>query len=183
MTSSWAIARALAAQHPAAKLPCPVCAASLNAENLDKHLAKVHAEAGERQVGEWRGKGAFGLFPCSVRFDGDALVLRHSLGLFQRRVALPCTIEIGARFRTRPEAIATEYNHASVEEKAGRYLRLVGDRAITIGCKHSTLFKSHWQRAGWREGGRRRSCDLVIDREAMVAIEYELARRGLLALA
>jgi hypothetical protein len=180
---SWAFARQLAAQRPDAKLPCPVCAASLNAENLDKHLAKVHADATEATGLEWRGKGALGLFPCAVRFDGDSLVLRHTLGLFQRRVALPCAIETGARFRTRPEAYATEYNHASVEEKAGRYLRLVGAKAITIGCRHSTLFKAHWSQQSWREGGRRQSVDLVIDRAGMVAIEYELARRGLLALA
>jgi len=37
------VARSLAAAHPKAMLPCPVCAASLKASNLDKHLGKVHS--------------------------------------------------------------------------------------------------------------------------------------------
>lgn len=41
-TSGLDTARAMAAAHPQAKLPCPVCAVSLRADNLDKHLAKVH---------------------------------------------------------------------------------------------------------------------------------------------
>jgi hypothetical protein len=37
-----AIARRLAAAHPAAKLPCPACGASLRADNFNRHLEKVH---------------------------------------------------------------------------------------------------------------------------------------------
>lgn len=37
-----AAARSLAADHPQAKLPCPACGAGLRAENLEKHLTKVH---------------------------------------------------------------------------------------------------------------------------------------------
>jgi len=41
--SALAVARGLAADHPQAKLPCPLCGAGLRAENLEKHLVKVHA--------------------------------------------------------------------------------------------------------------------------------------------
>jgi hypothetical protein len=41
---SVAVARQLASASPQAMLPCPVCAASLRAENLERHLAKVHPE-------------------------------------------------------------------------------------------------------------------------------------------
>src|SRR3569623_2215347 len=41
--SALAVARGLAAAHPQAKLPCPLCGAGLRAENLEQHLVKVHA--------------------------------------------------------------------------------------------------------------------------------------------
>jgi len=42
MHDTLAIARQFAALHPEASLPCPSCAASLKARNLDRHLAEVH---------------------------------------------------------------------------------------------------------------------------------------------
>ncbi len=39
------IARSLAAANPQAMLPCPLCAAALHGENMEKHLAKAHPEA------------------------------------------------------------------------------------------------------------------------------------------
>jgi hypothetical protein len=42
--ASVAIARQLAASHPGASLPCPVCAVPLKAQNLERHLGKTHAE-------------------------------------------------------------------------------------------------------------------------------------------
>lgn len=183
-TDPIAIARRLAAASPTARLPCPVCAASLDAENLARHLAKVHAGATASAAVRWRGKGFLGLFPCSVGFDGDQLTLRHRLGLATRVVRLPCAIEVGALFGTRVDPITSSYaddaNQPTRTVRLGRYVRLVGERSITIGCRHNTQFTSHWDRAGWRDGARRRSTDLVVDREAMVAIEYELARRGVL---
>ncbi len=38
-------ARSLAASRPGAKLPCPLCAVSVKAANLDAHVAKVHPAA------------------------------------------------------------------------------------------------------------------------------------------
>ncbi len=43
MSSTISIARLISAQQPEAALPCPVCAASLKARNLDRHLTDVHA--------------------------------------------------------------------------------------------------------------------------------------------
>jgi len=181
---SIAIARRLVAAHPAAKLPCPICAASLKAENLDHHLAKVHPGA-SAPTGPWRGKGALGVFPCSLAIVGDAIVLRHTLGLFTRTVPLPTGIEAGSLWRSQPDAItagyADDFNTSSVDVKAGRYVRLECPRSrvgITVGCRGGGALAGHWE--GWRQGARRKSVDLMIGREAMVGLEYALAGRGLL---
>lgn len=54
------LARRLAAARPDIKLPCPICAASLNAANMDKHLRKVHvlpaAQMAHPDIVSWRGK-------------------------------------------------------------------------------------------------------------------------------
>jgi hypothetical protein len=143
----------------------------VNAENVDTHLAKVHPDPATVPP-PWRGPGFLGIFPCSLAFDDGAVVLRHSLGLGRRTVTLPCVFEVGALFRSQPDAITASYaddtNQPSQLVRAGRYLRFVGDRAITIGCRQAIQL----------DGGR--SCDLVLSRAAFVAVEYELARRGLL---
>ncbi|MDX2092537.1 MAG: hypothetical protein SFX73_32030 [Kofleriaceae bacterium] len=177
--SKLEIARALASAHPGARLPCPVCAASLNAENLERHLAKVHPGASSSSETTWRGKGLLGLFPCTVAIDGGAVILRYMLGLRRRVVGLPCAIEVGAMFTTRPDAILQEHG-PTVSERTGSYLRLVGDRAITIGCRVNTQFAEHWHGEAWTRGARRSGCDVMVGREAMVALEYELAKRGML---
>ncbi|KIG18572.1 hypothetical protein DB30_00257 [Enhygromyxa salina] len=47
-----ATARRLAGAHPQATLPCPGCAASVKAQNLERHLAKLHAGALQAAGGE-----------------------------------------------------------------------------------------------------------------------------------
>ena len=42
MSDTLEIARRLARENPGATLPCPLCAASVGATNLEKHLGKVH---------------------------------------------------------------------------------------------------------------------------------------------
>jgi hypothetical protein len=42
MQPTVSIARRVAGTHPEATLPCPVCAASLKARNLERHLGEVH---------------------------------------------------------------------------------------------------------------------------------------------
>jgi hypothetical protein len=174
-----AIARELAAEHPHTKLPCPVCGASVKAENLEKHLAKVHSNATVASGTMWRGKGALGIAPCSLVLDGDTLVLSHWLGLARRVVRLPCAIEIGGTVGERTAAGMSSYqdemNVPTETVKTGSYVRF-GE--ITIGCKHDTLFAEHWR--GWTRGKRRGGVDITLAREALVAIEYALAKRGVL---
>ncbi|HEX5062347.1 MAG TPA: hypothetical protein VFV99_23410 [Kofleriaceae bacterium] len=174
------IARQLADFHPSARLPCPACGVSVNGDNLAKHLAKVHADFSSLTP-PWRGRGWFGLLPASIAFDGDAIVLRR---LGQRRVSLPCKLEVGTLVGTRPDAISAnqsvDYNTPGETVRVGRYLRLVGDRSITIGCRSATQFHAHWRREQLIDGGRRRSCHVMLSRPALAAIEYELARRGML---
>ena len=61
-----AIARRLAAAHPAAKLPCPACGASLRADNVEKHLGKVHGEARATATDSWAGADHKVLRPLAV---------------------------------------------------------------------------------------------------------------------
>lgn len=228
-----AIARDLAAAHPESKLPCPTCAVSVKAANLDGHLAKVHPGATDA-LRPWRGKdyrivvtallaippalaivgaiiaatpisagdrtgtfllagtgalfltialvGLTGIVRGSITLAGDAIRLRHSL-LGRRTVRLPCAVEVGGLWGSRIDSVtpAADYNQPTTPRKLGNYLRLSGEgKSITIACRHSTLVREHW--TGWTQGPRRRYCDLVIDREALVALEYELAKRGVLAL-
>jgi len=43
VSDAMATASRLATDHPAAVLPCPVCAATVKGANLDRHLGKVHS--------------------------------------------------------------------------------------------------------------------------------------------
>lgn len=52
--TSTETARALAVAHPAATLPCPICAVSVKAANLDVHLGRVHPGAVDARP-PWRG--------------------------------------------------------------------------------------------------------------------------------
>lgn len=174
-------ARELACAHPSAKLPCPICVVTVKAENLDKHLDKVHARIEASPAASWPGKTLLGLLPCRLVLDGDALVLRR-FGL-KRRVPLDGVIEVGPIYGSRPAAGMSSYGddfnvpHETI--RTGSYLRITaGSRSITIGSKHGTQFAAHWQRDLWRQGGRRRACDVRVDRTSLVAIEYVLARAG-----
>src|SRR5262245_54470212 len=135
---SVSIARGLAAQHPAARLPCPVCANTVNADHLDKHLEKVHADT-STPTAPWRGKGFLGLMPCSLALEGDVLAFRYALGLATRRIPLTgaLVIETGALWGSRPDAGMSSYaddmNVPHERVRTGSYLRLVGPGTITIG--------------------------------------------------
>lgn len=81
-----------------------------------------------------------------------------------------------------PDPTTTSYaddtNVAGDPVRTGSYLRIVGPTSITIGCRGGTRFADHWSPATWKRGARRRSCDIRVDRAAVVAIEYALAQRG-----
>lgn len=223
-------ARSLAAAHPAATLPCPVCGVSLKAANLDGHLAKVHPGAADARP-PWRGVdrrivrtaavalglmvagmtaalGASAVTPgtpaaaalvgvcvalsgllfaafmgatrATLTLDGDALVLRHSLGLGRRVARLPCAPTVGTIERPPADAAGGAYDvgPGGPPVPAGWYLQVGG---VTVGCRQSTGFRDHWHPGGWRAGGRRMTYDVLVTREVMVAIEYALAARGALS--
>jgi hypothetical protein len=211
-------------------LPCPVCAVSLKAANLDPHLAKVHPGAVDPQP-PWRGvdrrvvvsslavvgvalvatvaalaagvvrpggaaawalvaslvalslvglAAAAGRMRATLSLEGDSLVLRHTFGLGRRAARLPTALTFGGLEALRPDpatsAYATDPTPAAV--RAGWYLR-VGD--VVVGCRRSTSFPAHWDAAGWRPGARRLTCDVLVTPDVMVALEYALAARGMLA--
>jgi hypothetical protein len=178
------VARALGGAFPAARLPCPVCAASVKGENVASHLAKVHPGA-QPAGAPWAGKGALGVFPCTLELDDRGFALRHWLGLARRVVPVPCAIAVGALVGHRADPImasyADEMNVGTEPVRAGRYLRLGGARSITIGCRRNTQFAAHWRADGWTRGAPTGSTDLVVGVDAMVAIEYALVSLGLLA--
>ena len=226
-----ATARELAKAHPEGKFPCPVCANTLKAENLDKHLGKVHPGATD-PASPWRGKdyriivtalflipvgvaigaaivaatpvsaesltgfriiagcsgpflllalvGLTGIFRGSVAIAGDRVRLRHSF-LLRRTVKLPCAVEAGGLWGGRSDGVlpASEYNQPSTPIQIGNYVRLHGDGgSIIVVCRTSTQLREHW--TGWTQGPKRHVCHLVVDRQAMVALEYALAKRGVL---
>lgn len=158
-----------------ARLPCSICAASVDEDNLPAHIAKVHANVAP--LPGWHGK-RWGLFGASLALDGEAIALKTLLGT--RRVALPCTVELGSLVGERTEAgmasYADEMNVPSETVRKGWYLRLGG--RITIGCRRTNNVKAHWE--GWTQGPRRRVPDLVVDRRVLVEIEHALARAGAL---
>jgi len=131
MTIAVATAISLAAEHPSALLPCPVCAAGLKGENLERHL---HATHGTDAAGAPASRE---LHP-RLRIEPDALVVHRRLGLGRRRVALPATVEIGGLAASVPSAgttsYADDYNvpYDDDDVAAGTYLRLTAS-GTTIG--------------------------------------------------
>ncbi|HEY5946620.1 MAG TPA: hypothetical protein VIV40_14055 [Kofleriaceae bacterium] len=234
---SIATARRLSASHPRTMLPCPRCAASVRAENLDKHLAKTHDNAlgeADTPVPTFAGKdriltrelvvvlivlfviatvvlaatgpkltttsvvigggmvlavltlgtiASLGLLPARVEIDGDRVRLRYALGLRTRTLAMPERIEVGRAVTMRPQAGMATYEHSAHEEvDDGGYVRLIdGKRRITVGCRAGTSFKKYWSSTRWSAAKPTRWIDITLGREAMVALEYELVGRGLLA--
>lgn len=166
----------IAAANPQARLPCPVCATTVKAENLAGHVAKVHADV---PVPDGKGK-RWGFLPARLSIEDGAVVMRTLLST--RRVPLAgSTVEVGGLVTSRPDptmsSYADEMNVPHDTVRTGWYLRL-GDR-LTIGCRTAANVKEHW--SGWTQGPRRRSCDVVAPRRIVVEIEYALAAAGVLS--
>ena len=179
-------ARRIAKSHPAAQLPCPLCASSVKGENLASHITKVHAGAVSPSAAEprakidtvpaWRGWRTFLKLPARLALAQNAVVLR---GIFAKRsVDLPCEIETGTIVDSRPDAIhgGGEYNTPSVSFDAGTYLRFAGPREIVVACRAKAAH------LGVPRGPNRTKWDIELPREAYVAVQYELIDRGLLAV-
>lgn len=165
------VAYGLAAAHPQAKLPCPICANTVNASNLSSHVTKVHADVAA--LADWRGR-RWSVLPARLALADGAIELRALLG--RRRVALPCAVVVGSLVTDRVNVI-NEYEAETV--KTGWYMRL--GESITIGCRTAANVKAHWK--GWTQGKRRRITDVVVDRRVLVEIEYALAAAGALEVA
>lgn len=48
-------ARRLAGERPGSTVPCPICAAGVKGDNLDRHLGKVHPGSGGAHPSRWSG--------------------------------------------------------------------------------------------------------------------------------
>ncbi len=175
-------ARGLAAAHPQAMLPCPVCGTGVRGSNLERHLGKSHAGAPSGDAAAaWSDQR--GLSAARLSADGDELALRGRTGLRTRRLALPAAVEVGGLERSRMTSVGSSYVDDypgmadATTERAGVYLRL---GSATIGCRSSTDVRKHW--TGWKQAGRRRRCDIMLAPADFVALQYLLAARGLLAL-
>lgn len=235
-SGSVAIARQLAATHPNASLPCPLCAATPKAANFERHLGKAHAEyahpggpspsgplrvrgvdrslsipsivlmvvwgAGFMAVtitsgGQFSGTTAAilgvscalalglmgatfgGLFKATLELDGEVVRVRRLLGLATKQLRLPVKLETGAFMQKKASDIAAgNENLATVEVRAGAYLRLRNDGTITIGAPGAPGLGKHWAQKGWSKGKKTRRADIEIDRDGLVALEYRLAARG-----
>jgi hypothetical protein len=89
-TTAVAIARDLAAAHPAAKLPCPVCGTTLRADNLDKHLQKTHAATAPTTAQlHWRGTDRRAIRPLLALAILCALALAALQGALARGYGPP----------------------------------------------------------------------------------------------
>lgn len=164
------LAAELTAAHPEAKLPCPVCANTVNAPNLAAHVSAVHSVSAPCV---WRGR-RWGFLPARLAVSEGALLLSTLLGT--RQVALPCSVHIGLLVGTRPSAgmSSSSDNVLEREVKTGWYLEL--GKAMTIGCKTAHNMKAHW--VGWEPGPKRSIPHLMVDRRVLVEIEYLLASTG-----
>lgn len=229
-----AIARSLAAAHPNATLPCPECAAVVNAGNLDRHLGKVHPtvplESPPDAIVRLTGvdhrirrplyvlpimwaiavtivfamggpindtimaiigaslllhcaplvAAMLGVFRAHLELDGEHVRLRWGFG--RSTIQLPAELESGGWVERRASVLDHQQETGSAQdENVGAYLRLSqGNAVITVGAHEGVGLRKHWAAGGWRKGPKRRSCDIRVDRNALVAIEYHLAARGLL---
>lgn len=83
-TPAISVARDLATRHPTARLPCPVCAAPLRADNLDKHLQKIHPSAPPSTT-RWRGTDRRAIRPLLV----FSILCALGVGVLQGALAIP----------------------------------------------------------------------------------------------
>lgn len=96
-----AVARDLASRHPTAKLPCPLCGATLRADNLDKHLAKTHPTP-SAPPSPWRGRDRAAIRPlvvlallCAAALVGAQLTLALPFGPPQLALLVPLWLALG----------------------------------------------------------------------------------------
>lgn len=123
----------------------------------------------------------FGVFRAHLELDGEQVRLRWSFGGATIQL-LPAKLESGRLVERRADVLDHQQETGPAhDEDVGVYLRLSqGNVAITVGATKGTGLGKHWAMHGWSKGPKRRSCDILVDRNTLVAVEYHLAARGLL---
>jgi hypothetical protein len=121
-----------------------------------------------------------GVFRAHIELDGEQVRLRWAFGA--TTIALPAKLESGRLIERRADVLDHQQETGTAhDETVGVYLRLSqGGATVTVGAKQGAGLGKHWAAKGWSSGPKRRSCDITVDRSALVAVEYLLAARGLL---
>jgi hypothetical protein len=121
-----------------------------------------------------------GLLKARIELDGDAVRLFWAFGT--TTVRLPAQLESGQLIERADDVLEHQQETGRGTDKhAGVYLCLrQGDGSITVGAPKAAGLGKNWGAQGWSKGADRRSWDITVDRNALVAIEYHLAARGLL---
>lgn len=112
--------------------------------------------------------------PGALELRGDVLELTTFFGMRTRRLRLPPTaIEVGEIWiRTSSPTGGAGYH----DRKLGAYLRLTGDGgALCLGTPKGSGWAKRWSRVS--KGKKRAHRHLGLDREALAALEYQLAAR------
>src|SRR5215213_7550097 len=118
-------ALSLAARHPQALLPCPVCAVSVRAANLERHMGKSHPGAADLSS-EW--SDVRGVSMARLSIDADALALRTRSGLRTRREPLTDGVVLGAVVKSGTSSLMSSYADdyptlaETTSKRAGVYL-------------------------------------------------------------
>jgi hypothetical protein len=148
--------------------PCPVCVASVKAENLAEHLRRKHP--GEEPP-PW---------PRRLTIEGDRLRLRTRLWR-TRTEPLDAPLVVAGLTRTRGDAVMSSYADdypglaGGGKERAGLTLAVGG---IVVGCASSTGLRKHW--TGFADGKPRGRAHVMVSPPVFVALQYALAERGAL---
>lgn len=128
------------------------------------------------------GLALLGVFPARLELYADRVCLRWGLGLGTGVIWLPAQLSAGRTRETRTVAGSHQYESAPGEDvDAGPYLQLTNDaRNLIVGCASGAGLQKRWVEDGWHRGPTLRRRDITLDRRGMLAVEYHLARLGML---
>lgn len=169
------LARRLAMARPDARLACPICAATVNAPNLARHLDRRHP--GQDDAGRsWAGRGVRG---GRLRWDDGTLRWRNRAGLRRRRIR-PVAAVLGSTITRRSYGHYASTAQATliVDQHSGSYVKVVADngRSITVRCRSGVSARTGW--SGWESGPQVRRWQITVAPEALVALLYLLSEEG-----
>jgi hypothetical protein len=170
-------ARRLAASHPTAMLPCPLCANSLRASNLDAHVAKKHGPS------EWRDPPPPSAHPVTV--VGADFQPRAWVFLVPIVVALVAVAVLSAPAALIMASVTFLATVSFVQFGKSR-ARLVIERESarlthTFGlCRRSVTLPSRLELGSLRRRARRveTSSDVLASSETTIGVYLRLSNRG-----